>query len=56
MKLVSFPKISIVTPNFNKINFLVETILSVISQDYPNLEDIIIDGGISGCRHEIIKK
>jgi glycosyltransferase involved in cell wall biosynthesis len=56
MKNQNLPKISIITPSYNQGQFLEETIQSVISQNYPNLEYIIIDGGSTDNSVEIIKK
>ena len=51
-----YPKITIVTPNFNGGAYSEKTIKSVLSQNYPNLEYIIIDGASTDNSADIIKK
>jgi glycosyltransferase involved in cell wall biosynthesis len=50
------PKISVVTPSFNSIHTIRDTIESVRSQDYPHWEHIVMDGGSKDGTVELLKE
>lgn len=52
----NLPLVSIVTPSYNQAKYIGRTIRSVETQDYPNIEHIVIDGGSKDGTVEILKK
>jgi O-antigen biosynthesis protein len=51
-----WPRITLVTPVYNGVRYIEETIRSIVYQGYPNLEYIVVDGGSTDGTVEIIRK
>jgi len=53
---MSYPRISVITVSLNTVHIIEKTILSVIGQNYDNIEYIIIDGGSTDGTQKIIEQ
>ena len=53
---INLPLVSIVTPSFNQGEYIEETIQSILDQDYPNIEHIVIDGASTDGTVSMLKR
>jgi glycosyltransferase involved in cell wall biosynthesis len=56
IEVESHPVVTVTTPSYNMARFLEETIQSVLGQDYPHIDYIVMDGGSTDGTVEILKK
>ncbi|HTX70917.1 MAG TPA: glycosyltransferase family 2 protein [Thermoleophilia bacterium] len=52
----STPRISVVTPSFNQVAFIRDTLRSVLDQGYPELDYVVVDGGSTDGSADVIRE
>ena len=55
MSLAGLPLVTIVTPSYNMGSFIGETVESVLAQDYPHIEHIVVDGASTDNTLEVLR-
>ena len=53
---MTVPRVSIVVPSFQQARYLDEALVSVLEQDYPDLEVLVVDGGSTDGSVEIVRR
>ena len=56
MSVIHHPLVTVITPTFNRAAYLRETITSVLNQDYPNIEYIVLDDGSTDDTQAVVEK
>jgi glycosyltransferase involved in cell wall biosynthesis len=54
--LTNLPLVSILTPSFNQGTFIADAIESVLSQDYPHIEYLVVDGGSRDSTLDVLRR